>query len=77
MTCHDMSTRAQGWAPRWITFNAVGSMGFGLQLLTLMALTDWAHVHYLVSTAIAVEVAVLHNFVWHERWTWSDRAART
>jgi putative flippase GtrA len=22
-----------------------------------------------------VEAAVLHNFVWHERWTWRDRAA--
>ena len=22
---------------------------------------------------IAVEAAVLHNFGWHERWTWRDR----
>jgi putative flippase GtrA len=28
---------------------------------------------YLPATAIAVELAVLHNFFWHERWTWSDR----
>ena len=24
---------------------------------------------------LAVEAAILHNFLWHERWTWSDRAA--
>lgn len=29
--------------------------------------------HYLAATALAVEAAVLHNFVWHERWTWADR----
>jgi putative flippase GtrA len=27
----------------------------------------------LLATAIAVEIAVLHNFVWHERFTWADR----
>jgi len=30
-------------------------------------------VHYLLATGLAVESAVLHNFVWHERWTWRDR----
>jgi putative flippase GtrA len=25
---------------------------------------------YVVATILAVEVAVLHNFVWHEAWTW-------
>jgi putative flippase GtrA len=29
--------------------------------------------NYLVATALAVEVAVLHNFLWHERFTWKDR----
>ena len=26
-----------------------------------------------VATAFAVEVAVIHNFVWHEQFTWLDR----
>jgi hypothetical protein len=26
---------------------------------------------------MAVEAAVLHNFVWHQRWTWRDRPARS
>ncbi len=48
-------------------------MGIGLQLLVLAALTGLARVHYLVATGIAVETAILHNFLWHERWTWGDR----
>src|SRR5262249_12709777 len=28
---------------------------------------------WLPATAAAVEGAVLHNFVWHEWWTWGDR----
>jgi putative flippase GtrA len=30
-------------------------------------------VHYVIATIIAVEAAILVNFVWHERWTWRDR----
>jgi hypothetical protein len=26
-----------------------------------------------VATAIAVEITVLHNFIWHQHWTWRDR----
>jgi putative flippase GtrA len=31
-------------------------------------------VHYLIATFVAVETAILHNFCWHIRWTWSDRS---
>jgi putative flippase GtrA len=54
-------------------FVIVGGLGFALQLLTLWALTSLAAWPWLPATAAAVEVAVLHNFVWHERWTWADR----
>ncbi len=37
------------------------------------ALTLLLGPHYLVATALAVEMAVLHNFFWHRRWTWADR----
>ena len=30
---------------------------------------------YLLATALAVEIAVIHNFLWHERFTWADRPA--
>jgi putative flippase GtrA len=58
---------------RWLKFNAVGLLGVGLQLGALTLLTRAAGVHYLIATPLAVETAVLHNFFWHERYTWRDR----
>src|SRR5687768_12564644 len=59
---------------RFIRFNGVGVAGFLLQITVLAALVR-SDVHYLPATALAVECALLHNFFWHERWTWADRPA--
>jgi putative flippase GtrA len=59
---------------RFLKFNGVGLIGFTLQLGVLAVLVRLG-VHYLAATALAVELAVLHNFAWHERWTWRDRSA--
>jgi len=49
-----------------------------LQTTALFILTHGAlRVGYLAATALAVELAVLNNFVWHQRWTWKDRPAAT
>jgi putative flippase GtrA len=61
-------------ATRWIKFNLVGGMGIVVQVLTLVVLKSGLHFHYLFATALAVEAAVVHNFLWHERFTWADRA---
>lgn len=62
----------------WIKFNMVGVIGFALQQGALYVLTQSAHhMHYLAATAVAVELAVLNNFIWHQRWTWSDRPSST
>ena len=61
-------------SPRFLRFNGVGVAGFLLQLGLLTVLV-YSGVHYLIATALAVEAAVLHNFFWHERWTWADRPA--
>jgi putative flippase GtrA len=53
----------------------VASGGFLLQTVTVAVLTHVSSVTPELATAIAVEIAVLHNFFWHERWTWGDRAA--
>jgi putative flippase GtrA len=60
---------------RWLKFNFVGLVGVGVQLAALWLYVHALGLHYLLSTALAVETAVLHNFAWHERWTWKDRAA--
>jgi len=58
---------------RWFAFYSVGALGFTVQLATLATLKSLLGLDYLVATGLAVEVSVLHNFLWHERWTWADR----
>jgi putative flippase GtrA len=58
---------------RWVKFNVVGAMGMAVQFTILALLTNLFGVQYLVATAVAVECTVLHNFAWHERFTWADR----
>jgi putative flippase GtrA len=60
---------------RWLKFNAVGAGGILVQLAVLGILKSVFKVDYLLATALAVEAAVLHNYFWHERFTWVDRAA--
>jgi putative flippase GtrA len=67
------------WRPlvvRWLKFSAVGWIGVGVQLVVLTLLAGHFELHYLAATALAVETAIVHNFFWHERWTWGDRGLR-
>ena len=54
-------------------FMTVGVIGFVLQLISLAWMTMVVGWPYGPATALAVQLAVLHNFMWHERWTWRDR----
>jgi putative flippase GtrA len=58
---------------RWCKFNFVGGMGIVVQFAALFLLKSVLHLDYLAATALAVEAAVVHNFVWHEQFTWVDR----
>lgn len=60
-----------GW--RWVKFNLVGAAGFIVQLAALALFNRVLGWHYLAATAVAVELAVIHNYAWHELWTWRDR----
>jgi putative flippase GtrA len=57
----------------WLKFNAVGIIGVGVQLLVLSVLKSGFGMNYLLATFLAVETTIIHNFIWHERWTWIDR----
>src|SRR5690349_6555774 len=62
----------------FIRFNVVGIFGFFLQTGALFLLTHNPYrVGYLFATVVAVELDVLNNFIWHQRWTWNDRPAQT
>jgi putative flippase GtrA len=56
---------------RWLRFNAGGLYGFLLQLFILTLLSR--RLPLAAATAIAVEAAIMHNFVWHELFTWKER----
>ncbi len=58
---------------RWAKFNVVGAMGMGVQLAALWVLNRWMRGHYLMASAAALEITLLHNFVWHGLYTWRDR----
>jgi putative flippase GtrA len=64
---------ASGTGVRWLKFNAVGAGGIVVQLAALTFLKSALRVDYLAATALAVEAAVIHNFFWHEHFTWVDR----
>jgi len=58
---------------RWWKFNLVEILGMLVQLVALALINRLTRGHYLFASAAAIEVALLHNFVWHLQYTWSDR----
>ncbi len=61
-------------ARRAFRFYAVGGLGIAVQLGALAALVHTG-LNYVAATALAVEAAVLHNFAWHQHYTWGERRA--
>jgi putative flippase GtrA len=55
-------------------FIVVGALGFAIQLAALTILTE-SGCPVVTAAAVAVEIAIVHNFCWHECWTWRDRGS--
>jgi dolichol-phosphate mannosyltransferase len=62
---------------RWLKFNLVGAIGMVVQLAALALFNRWWAGRYLWASAAAVELTLLHNFVWHLFYTWHDRRDRS
>ena len=58
-------------------FYFVGMIGIVVQLLVLAGLKSGLKLNYMLATALAVESAIVHNFLWHQRFTWAERAGKT
>jgi putative flippase GtrA len=54
---------------------AVAALGAVVQGLVLAAAVR-ARCPPVAATVLGIEMAILHNFAWHDRWTWGDRAHR-
>ena len=65
--------KARDMMVRWGKFNLVGVVGMVVQLGALALINRLAPGHYMVATAAAIEITLLHNFVWHLHYTWRDR----
>jgi putative flippase GtrA len=58
---------------RWARFNLVGALGMAVQLGGLAVFNRCVPAHYLIASAAALELTLLHNFAWHVNYTWRDR----
>jgi putative flippase GtrA len=58
---------------RWLKFNTVGVGGAAVQLCALWMLQNFTSIPYVFAIVFAVEIAILHNFVWHQAWTWRGK----
>jgi dolichol-phosphate mannosyltransferase len=66
----------RGVGGRWLKFLSVGAAGTCVQLGSLCFLRECLALSVPLATAIAVEIAILHNFCWHRQWTWALADAR-
>jgi putative flippase GtrA len=55
---------------RFLRFNLVGLLGVIAQLTTLTLLNRAIPARYLLTSTLAVELTLLHNFTWHLHFTW-------
>ena len=58
---------------RIFKFILVGASGVVINEGLLYVLTYYAGLFYLISSVIAVQVAILNNFFWNHIWTFKDR----
>jgi dolichol-phosphate mannosyltransferase len=69
-----------GWKSTLLTsikFYTIGAIGMVVQLAVISVLVGIFKMHYLLATFLGVEAAIIQNYIWHEKWTWADRASVT
>ena len=54
-----------------LKFACVGLLGTVVNTAALWLLTDGTHLYYLLSSAVATELAILHNFTINNLWTFT------
>jgi len=60
---------------RFLKFCLVGGSGVLVNMGLLWLLTEAGGLFYLASSAVAVECAIINNFIWNDVWTFRDRRA--
>jgi dolichol-phosphate mannosyltransferase len=58
---------------RLIKFSIVGGIGAGINTGFLWLFTDLAGIYYLYSSVVAIEIAILMQFLMNDRWTFKEQ----
>ncbi len=58
---------------RLIKFSIVGVIGAGINTGFLWLFTDFAGIFYLYSSLIAIEIAIIMQFLMNDRWTFKEQ----
>jgi len=58
---------------RFIKFGIVGGSGIFINMGFLWFFTEIVGLYYLISSVLAIALAMISNFIWNDLWTWRDR----
>lgn len=58
---------------RLASFGIVGITGIVVNMGILWILTHFANIHYALASPIAIELSIINNFIWNDRFTWRGR----
>lgn len=72
---HHQSAAWREWK-RVFKFGMVGLSGILVNLAILFLLVEYAHVNVKLASPIAIEIAILNNFLWNDLWTFAAEKDR-
>jgi dolichol-phosphate mannosyltransferase len=73
MQLPDLVTALKSDFLRLIKFSIVGGIGAGINTWFLWLFTDVAGLYYLYSAVIAIEIAIILQFLMNDRWTFKEQ----
>ena len=60
---------------RFVKFGVVGGSGFIVNMGFLWLFTEVFGLYYIVSSILAIAIAMINNFIWNDIWTWRGLGA--
>ena len=67
-----ISKKKKSKIKKFIKFQIVALGGTVVNMFVIWLLKEHLHLHLMISAAIAIELAIIHNFTWHYFVTWKD-----
>ncbi|MCL7383374.1 MAG: GtrA family protein [Thaumarchaeota archaeon] len=61
------------FSAEFLKFNIVGGIGILVNMAAYIVLKDWLQAYYMISGALATEVAIINNFILNDLWTFRNR----